>query len=658
MNADKLSTHPGPSRFPLAADLALAVASLALGFAIFGQPGIWRQAIFGTSIAGAILLLLFRQTVEWREGPLARIKTWGLYIMAGFLLLSAASVPNHRVIDAGSDYRVPYQLPGPMDHWSEGMATEITVETSGTRGALVTLNLHESHDTLPPIMAVYGGSCHEERFDVIPGGGAVYPHWREKGKPSSYPSQVDQECFSPKNNKVIFRPITGSWVAVKSVDILELPYWNEPWRQVTEPWSWIFFWLALFMIVLDRVLGWPRDQAPKRLLFGAGMGALVLAMIALSLVSTAAYVEARHKWLVKQEGEFRSAEMFYSSKFIRDAELGWRLLPGFTGKTLEEGGGSPSLFYYINKHGFRALDREPEFPPKGKAMALGDSFTQGIFLSQEETIPAVMSRKMGGYVYNFGVGGFSTDQQYTTFIKWVDKVEAEAAVVLYYANDALFTMSPEGHSFSKPVYAMANGVVDFDRLEKLSESMVERENAQLLADPEMEKIFCCFSRKNPGTAERTLHTFGRYLSLGYYPGRLLGAISGDIAKTRSTPAPRHMDVDHNLLANPDAFKAGLDASVQFLVRMNQECKKRKMKFLVVYVPDISRISNPDKPELGNFQKAFAKACAANGLPMLDPSEALIAQNRRNGAYFLDDGHFSPNGARIVGEMIADALAKK
>jgi len=61
VKTEKLAAVPsGLRQFPLAADVGLAIASLALGFLIFGQPGIWRQAIYGTSIAGAVLLLLFR----------------------------------------------------------------------------------------------------------------------------------------------------------------------------------------------------------------------------------------------------------------------------------------------------------------------------------------------------------------------------------------------------------------------------------------------------------------------------------------------------------------------------------------------------------------------------------------------------------------------
>lgn len=657
-SANPTGDSPNPPRFPLVADAIFGFAALALGYFLFHQKGIWREAVVGTSLAGAISLLLFRQTVEWRQGRLARWRTAALYAMAAVMCLSASSVLDYKVIDAGSDYRVPFQLPGPMDHWAEGMATEITVDTSGTRGALVTLNLHESHDAFPPTILVLAGKCEVERFEVRPGNGALFPNWREKGLASEYPVVIPEECLSPANNKVIFRPIGGSWIAVKSVSILDLPHRWEPWRQVAQPWNWIFFWLSLALIALDAILAWPRAQTVKRALFGAGMGMMILTAIVAMLAGMATYVEIRHRWMVKREGEFRSGEMFYGSKFIRDAELGWRLLPGFVGKTLDTGGGSPALFYSVNKHGFRALAEETDFPPKGKAMVLGDSFAQGLFLTQEETIPAVMARSMGGYVYNFGVGGFSTDQEYTTFIKWVDRVDAEAVVLLFYANDVLFTEARMGHGFQKPAYSIVDGRVDFSRLEKLPATLVETENAKLLANPEMEKTFCCFTRKHPGVAARIARKTASYAWELYYPGRLLASISADVAKTKAIPAPRHMDVTADLLENPGRYAKQMGIVAQFMVRINEECKKRGKKFLVVFIPDILQITQPDKPALGAFRDTFAKVCAAHGLPPLDPSEELTAKNRWNGTYFLDDGHFSPYGAQIVGDMIADALKKK
>ncbi|MDH4185347.1 MAG: SGNH/GDSL hydrolase family protein, partial [Nitrospinota bacterium] len=332
-------------------------------------------------------------------------------------------------------------------------------------------------------------------------------------------------------------------------------------------------------------------------------------------------------------------------------------LPGFIGKTIANGASEPRPFYIVNNHGFRSLAEEMEFPPRGKVMALGDSFTQGAYLGQAETIPAVMARKLGSYVYNLGVGAYSTDQEYTAFTQWIDKVDVEWVVLFFFANDVIFVDQPIGHKFEKPLYRTINGKLDFSGLMPLPDEFVEEENAKVQAKIEMEKTFCCFSEMPEPVVERAMLKIRQYLFEARYPGLLFSTIVADIRKTKGKPTPSHLDVTVELLENPGKYQAQLDMVFQFLAKIKEESLKREKKYFVVFIPDFLQLYEPDIPARSNLRWAFMKSCAENGISCLDPSDELFRNSKYNDVYFIDDGHFSPHGARIVGEMVAEKIAE-
>ncbi|MDH5756848.1 MAG: SGNH/GDSL hydrolase family protein [Nitrospinota bacterium] len=654
------TAQPCGTRTPL--DIPFVALAILMWLFTLIRAGLWNEALIVTPLAGGLALLVSRQTLLGffhPQGPASRgsrVWGWALYLLTAFFILSAIAVPQRKVVHAGSDYQVPFQLPGPLDNWSEGMTKQITVETTGTRDALVTLFLHESHDTAPPRLAVMAGKCEVEAIQVEKGNGAQYPHWKERGRPSSYQTRAPRGCMSPEDNKVSLRPVEGSWIVINKVEVMELPLPWEPWRQVAPPWNWILLWFCLAVITLRGAIGAPRIG--RKLAMFAMMWLVILGAVVATLVAMAAYVETRNRWMVTDESNFRSPQMFYGSKFIHNAEQGWTLLPGFVGRTISSGTADPVIFYKVNNQGYRSLAYEDDFPAKGKVMVLGDSFAQGAFLAQEETIPAVMSARLGGYVYNFGVGGFSTDQEYTTFMKWVDRVDTQWVALLFFANDILFLESNLGHTFEKSRYVIEDGQVDFDRLIPVDPDYVKKENDFVYLKIEMEKTFCCFTKKEVSITGRISRKILQYLSHLHYPGELLSDIIKDIRKTKAKPGPKHMEVTAELQSHPEKHKREFDIAFQFLDRIRAESEKRKRKFFAVYIPDIKQIYDQDKPERAKFRNMFMDLCARNKMDCLDPSEELAEKARWSDTHFIDDGHLSPYGAKIVGDMIADYIRDK
>ena len=558
----------------------------------------------------------------------------------------------------------PIQLPGPADAWAGSAQKEISMDVPGGHEVKLTLNLLDSHNTAPPAINVAVNGVITGTFRIQPGAGEIDARWRKAGRPSSYSLIIPAVAFDWDNSIISLKSSEGSWVAISGIIIETRPRLYEFWRWINpryaskEPWNRLLFGTAVLLISANFLLPIMREPAgSKKLAMYVGMWGVCAAMLVAVLAGLALYVELSLPYLTGQHGSRRPPEMFYSGRFIRDEKLGWRLLPNYTAQTREYPEGPPSLFYATNRNGFRSLDMERDFPAKGKAMVLGDSFAQGLFLTQEETIPAVMSRSLGEYVYNFGVGAFSTDQEYTTFIQWVDRVGAEWVVLLFFPNDILFTDTDTGHTFPKPHYGMLGQKVDFSGLYPLSAEYVKEGNAKVpdFNNPAPGDVFCCFTRKSQSVAVRTWDKAWDYLWGVYNPAKLFQMIVSDIKDTKAVNTAANLDVTPDLLEKPETYSRQLEIIFQFFEEMKSVSENRQKKFLVVFVPDIQQIEARNKPARQNLRRRFMALCAGHRLECLDPSDQLTKASMSNSVYFLNDGHFSPFGARVTGEMIAGRI---
>ena len=134
----------------------------------------------------------------------------------------------------------------------------------------------------------------------------------------------------------------------------------------------------------------------RTLVFGA---ITVLAVLGVGLV-VGEFVLRQQRAAV--EGSDRPA----TGMFSYDRDLGWRLIPGWSGRHRHH---DFDAGYRIGPEGYRG-----QFRPAGRWVAVvGDSFTFGFGVEDDETFVAVLDRAGGadtGYL-NFGMPGFSTDQE-------------------------------------------------------------------------------------------------------------------------------------------------------------------------------------------------------------------------------------------------------
>src|SRR5262249_12973064 len=109
-----------------------------------------------------------------------------------------------------------------------------------------------------------------------------------------------------------------------------------------------------------------------------------------------------------------------------------------------------AAFFKTDRHGFRNPDEI--LPSRGKAMLLGDSFVQGYWLGDNETISARLRAMYGDYVYNFGVGGYSTDQEFLIAREALIHFRTDFVVVFFYINDLPYLRRNDGPGGGKPQF--------------------------------------------------------------------------------------------------------------------------------------------------------------------------------------------------------------
>ncbi len=131
---------------------------------------------------------------------------------------------------------------------------------------------------------------------------------------------------------------------------------------------------------------------------------------------------------------------------VHDAQLGWRPNPGFV---------SPR--YNVDARGFRrgpAIAAAAVRPP---ILAVGDSFTAGDEVLDDETWPAYLQGLLGRRVLNGGVSAYGVDQMVLRAEQEI-AIERPAAIVLsFIADDLLRNELRRLWTFTKPYFELQDG---------------------------------------------------------------------------------------------------------------------------------------------------------------------------------------------------------
>ncbi len=141
-----------------------------------------------------------------------------------------------------------------------------------------------------------------------------------------------------------------------------------------------------------------------------------------------------------------------------DSLVGWKLPPS---TVLPETTDDYSVTYRSNSLGFRST-REFEVRPAGDLIAfLGDSYTFGSGVADDETFAALLEAELEGtIIYNFGIGAFGIDQMLLTLEHYALPLKPRLVVVCFIRNDLERSMNSYRKDIvwlSKPAFTLEDG---------------------------------------------------------------------------------------------------------------------------------------------------------------------------------------------------------
>lgn len=136
-----------------------------------------------------------------------------------------------------------------------------------------------------------------------------------------------------------------------------------------------------------------------------------------------------------------SPAVFEEGKFIS-----WQFKPNSTGRMVT---GEFNVSYKINSFGMRDIERDI-VKKNGikRILVLGDSFTEGVGVEQNQTYPSMLEKIMNEKnnatrfeVWNAGVGGYAPDTEYVYLKNNIGKIKPDMVMVGFYAGNDVLDLS-------------------------------------------------------------------------------------------------------------------------------------------------------------------------------------------------------------------------
>jgi hypothetical protein len=340
----------------------------------------------------------------------------------------------------------------------------------------------------------------------------------------------------------------------------------------------------------------------------------------------------------KKKSFARGRAFFGSNYFVLDRQLGWKLRPSIEVRSKKGG-----TLFKTDPFGFR--NPESKLPDHGKAILVGGAAVQGYFLSSSESLSEQLSSKIGGYVYNFGVGGYSLDQEYVVAEAALSKFKTDWLVLVLSLYDLPFLGKDHAWGFKKPHFEEKMGQVQWDHY------------VAVLTNPDRGPVFSPKQISLYGVSsfdsgsyltdrwdlykESLLHFLSPWkprpfsIRPGFKMGRLKG---GDESYTQDA-----------------VYRRDFDMVFQYLEKMNALSKSKGVRFIVYFLPEGAQVVSEAEPYFAP-QRVFQRGCSAKkDLHCVEPHADYMKAQTQGDLFFRDDGNLSPRGSAYTAEHLASEM---
>ena len=334
------------------------------------------------------------------------------------------------------------------------------------------------------------------------------------------------------------------------------------------------------------------------------------------------------------------------------------LAAGYTG-TLRFGGDEPSHIH-INNLGMRGKDVGPREPGQRRVLVVGDSLPFGYGVDDDESFPALLEaslieRGIPAVVGNGGVPGFASTHAVARMHLLDQAFEADALIVCgFLGNDAV-----EDALSERVVYA---GLMHGWPMSQLVQTSWRTRLA-------MKSRFALwletwiFTNKREWSPMASVHPDPELLqrAAGLPPdeGHRLAGLFLDVRNADHTwvpgtppPLPRLLGYLRDSLERAKQIAGGRPLLFVMLPTSWHLDERKRLRTLRTWGYD------PEQYRAGLLQQRWREVAEGLGIPAFDATPILRAAGDTKQLFIQDGGHLTVRGNRIVGNWLADELAKR
>jgi len=274
------------------------------------------------------------------------------------------------------------------------------------------------------------------------------------------------------------------------------------------------------------------------------------------------------------------------------------------------------ITYPSDRYGFNNPDHVWEKRPS--VIAIGDSFTQGDCVAQEDTIPSTLKKLTGENVINLGMGGNGPLIQYATLAEYGSILRPKLVLWLYFEGNDLFELVTEQQSPTLVSY-------------------LESSNSQRLIERQAEIDGVLLKWLESQDFSRGKYTIQNFFKLKRLRGLLLSALSQGV--------------------QPRNFASIWPLMQKILIQGKKITESWGGQFIFVYLPAYPRYSGDVIDQNQYLDKSSViESVKRINIPVIDIHENFSNEedplkyfpHRRN-------GHYSKEGYLMVSRSLAEKL---
>ena len=298
-------------------------------------------------------------------------------------------------------------------------------------------------------------------------------------------------------------------------------------------------------------------------------------------------------------------ENIYETIYEYDSTLGWKAKPHVVVNFSIPAG---TTVVRTNADGFRTH----EFSPTTESIVvLGDSQTWGYGVENNETFPAQLEQRVDATVFNLGMTGYGTVQQYLALQEHIDTLQPDTVILAIFINDFtenVFSNNDVPYSYPRPVAELSEGGIEYANI-----PVPRREQLEPEYGPVTRTLF----------KSRLVY----FVAQGLYRGIDNFLFNAGVAEPEL----------------PGDFNHTIRVMNTLIDQIEEELAARDADLLVVMLPVKGRAGTP------TVEAYYAAVCShrENCLNLFDAD----VQDK----YLPFDSHLAPDGHAVIADAIAETL---